>query len=322
MENDAESMQIPDMSIKEARETVDRPEVHKEKSAIKLDSIHIKEERFSVANKTGKSASMRIKNCLLEGYLLTDFVSPIHLVGATKLHTSIDDEIYECIQENDETDTNQCFDISIELTSAELVQRAGQSMDLASKLAQTNGPELKLLIGNPVSIRPSQFPMNGTVFDHETTAQDATNADQMMHESVKDVQLNITKPNAGAEQGDGSIIVIEEDTEEMSAAYKSLSAINRSRCETANSPYKNHFSTNPKLNETINAAKYVDPFDMHLQNAFLDDIDFVGYIKSLENVHMTTRVRPIEVNTDVEIGTETFHIVKQIGQGSFGFVFR
>lgn len=57
MQNDAESVQIPDISIKEAERTVNRPEIHQEKSVIKLDSIHIKEERFSVASKTGKSTA-------------------------------------------------------------------------------------------------------------------------------------------------------------------------------------------------------------------------------------------------------------------------
>lgn len=219
-------------------------------------------------------------------------------------------------------EVNRFANLSIELTSAEMQNNGIRSVDLAPVQTQTSRPELNLLISNPVTIRPSQFPMNGTIFDNETTAQDTTNANQMMHESVKGAPPNHTKPNPDAEHADGSIIVIEEDTDEMSAAYKSLSAINRSRRETMNSPYKNHFSTNPKLNETLNAAKYVDPFDMHIQNAFLDDIDFVEYIKSLENVHMTTRVRPIEVDTDVEIGNETFHIVKQIGKGSFGFVYR
>lgn len=65
MENVAESVQIPNISIKEAEETVAEPEVRKEKSAIKLDSIHIKEERFSVANKTGTSTSNDIKCFLL-----------------------------------------------------------------------------------------------------------------------------------------------------------------------------------------------------------------------------------------------------------------
>lgn len=241
------------------------------------------------------------------------------LVGANKLHTSIDDEMYECIQEKVQTDTNlPVFNISIQLTEAELACTGTPSMEIVQRQTQNNAPDF--MICNPVSIRPSQFPMNATNMN-ETTAHGATN---IMHESWQDFQLNITKlnPNNGG-QVDESIIIIEEDTDEMSAACKSLSAANRSRRETmAHSPYKNHFATNPKLNETIKAVKEIDPFDMHIQNAFLDDIDFVDYIKSLENVHMTTRVRPIEVNTDVQIGNETFHIVKQIGQGSFGFVFR
>lgn len=330
MENEAESVQIPEISITEAEETLANPQVRKEKSAIKLDSIHIKEERFSVANKTGTCDSIDIKCFLLKKKMFIrtmNFVfGPNSLVGATKLHNSIDDEIYECIQEHDQTEIDQPFDISIELTDYELARKAPVPENVAPSQSQTqtqaNPPEHNFMIGNPVSIRPSQFPMNETNFDPETTAQNVTNANQMMHESVKDAQSNITKPNPDAAQANGSVIVIEEDTEEMSAAYKSLSAINRSRCETANSPYKNHYATNPKLNETINAAKNVDPFDMQLQNAFLDDIDFVDYISSLENVQMTTRVRPIEVNTDVQIGDETFQIVKQIGQGSFGFVFR
>lgn len=233
------------------------------------------------------------------------------------MHTSIDDEIYECIQGNDQTETNQVFDISIELTEAELAT-AAPSVEIIPRQTQNHAAEF--MICNPVSIRPSQFPMNATNIN-ETTAHGETN---FMHESLKDFQLDVTKLNpSNVEQVDASIIVIEEDTDEMSAACKSLSDANRTRRETmANSPYKNHFSTNPKLNETINAVKEIDPFDMHLQNAFLDDIDFVEYIKSLENVQMTTRVRPIEVNTDVQIGNETFYIVKQIGQGSFGFVFR
>lgn len=178
----------------------------------------------------------------------------------------------------------------------------------------------QFMICNPVSIRQSQFPMNATTTINETIADGEPNP---MYESSKDFQLDITKLNSDTiGQEDTSVIIIEEDTEEMAAANKSALAVNSTRRETMNSPYKNHFATNPKLNETINAIKEIDPFDMHLQNALLDDIDFVEYIKSLENVHMTTRVRPIEVNTDVQIGSETFHIVEQIGRGSFGFVFR
>lgn len=45
---------LPNASIKGLKETLNRSEFHKEPSVLKLDSIHIKEERFSVANKTGR----------------------------------------------------------------------------------------------------------------------------------------------------------------------------------------------------------------------------------------------------------------------------
>lgn len=237
------------------------------------------------------------------------------LVGASKLQTTIDNEMYECIKEKD-TDTKQCFNMSIQLIEAE---SATVVPSLENNPAQTQNHAPEFMICNPVSIRPSQFPMNATNIDETIGQYEPT----FMHEPLKDAQMDLTKSQQhDVRQADGSIIVIEEDTEEMSAACKSLSTANRTQRETMNSPFKNHFSTNPKLNETINAVKEIDPFDMHLQNAFLDDIDFVDYIKSLENVHMTTRVRPIEVGTDVTTGNEIFHIVKQIGQGSFGFVFR
>lgn len=251
-----------------------------------------------------------------------DFFFFDSLVGATKLHTSIDDEIYECIQEKDQSDTNAYFDLSVQLTEAELATTA-PTVERIPPQTSNQAPEPQLVICNPVSIRPSQFPMNATNVINETTEQNETHTNQIMHESLKDFQMDVSKLNPDARQVDGSIIVIEEDTDEMSTACKSLSAINRSRRDTVNSPYKNHFATNPKLNETLNAAKYLDPFDPCVHSACLQDILFSDYIQSLENVQMfSTRVRPIEVNSIVEIGNETFHIVKQIGQGSFGFVFR
>lgn len=50
----------PDVIVAEAERAVDKPEANKEKSAIKLDSIHIKEERFSVANKTGMAFNYQV----------------------------------------------------------------------------------------------------------------------------------------------------------------------------------------------------------------------------------------------------------------------
>lgn len=295
-----------------------RSEMQKEASIMKLNSIHIKEEQLSIENKTRRFTVISYQRVKCFQFfsikILLGFLNS--LVGATKLHTSIDDEIYECIQEK-ETDTNPCFNISIQLTEAESVATEPVVEEIP---AQTQNAAPEFIICNPVSIRPSQFPMNATNIN-ETTVQGQCTT---MLESLKDSDLGVTRsePDTVAGQADTSVIVIDEDTEEMATACKSLSTVDRSRRETMHSPYKNHFSTNRKLNETINAVKDIDPFDMQLQNVFLDDIDFVEYIKSLENVHMTGRIRPIEVNADVQIGNETFEIVKQIGQGSFGFVFR
>lgn len=181
------------------------------------------------------------------------------------------------------------------------------------------------MICNPVSIRPSQFPMNQTNFN-DTTHTNTKMIDyevEQVEESLKEFQLNISRNSdqMSAKQEDASLIVV-EDTDDLSNVYKSMSVANPTRRETVNSPFKNRYATNPKLNETISSVKEIDPFDIHLQNALLDDIDFIEYIKSLEYVNITTRVRPIEQNTDLEIGDETFTMLKQIGQGSFGFVYR
>lgn len=229
--------------------------------------------------------------------------------------TSIDDELYACIIEK-ESDAVGYLDLSIELTSAEMNDFVAMPNTPVNP-AQNDVPNFK--IENPVSIRPSQFPMNQTRFD-DTIAKDDV---QQMEKSLKDIQLNASKPTDAAvvvKQEDMSLIVV-EDTEDLSSAYKSMSAMTKARRETMHSPFKNRYATNPRLNETINAVKEIDPFDMHLQNAFLDDIDFIEYIRSLENVNITTRVRPIDLNEELEIGTETFTISKQIGQGSFGFVY-
>lgn len=56
-----EQKQSEQSSLEQAEEAVSRLGKQNEKFAIKLDSIHIKEERFSVANKTGMSATVNIK---------------------------------------------------------------------------------------------------------------------------------------------------------------------------------------------------------------------------------------------------------------------
>lgn len=233
-----------------------------------------------------------------------------HLAVAEKPRTNIDDEMYACIQDKD-TVTHGFLDLSIELTEAEIA--------LGSESAPQQMPISNFMISNPVSIRASQFPLNETKINSTTSKAEI----QQVEQSFKEIQLNAPKVDEDViivKPEDASLIVV-DDTEDLSTVCKPA-AVNKTRRDTVHSPFKNRFATNPKLNETISAVKEIDPFDMHLQNAFLDDIDFIEYIRSLENVNIMTRVRSIELNSDVEMGNETFTILKQIGQGSFGFVYR
>lgn len=235
---------------------------------------------------------------------------------AEKSRNSIDDELYACIQETD-TNADGYLDLSIELTSAEKIEDIVPNMIVSQSIVK-EAPNF--MICNPVSIRPSQFPMNETRITDTTTKNDV----EQMEKSLKEVHLNASqqaeKVNVVTKPEDMSLIVV-DDTDDLSSTYKTLSAMNKTRRDTIHSPFKNRYATNPRLNETINAVKEIDPFDMHLQNAFLDDIDFIEYIRSLENVNIVTRVRPIELNTELEMGNEIFSELKQIGQGSFGFVY-
>lgn len=269
-------------------------EVVAEKSRACID-----EELYACIQETGANADLKTTAAVAE-----------------KSRNSIDDELYACIQETD-TNADGYLDLSIELTSAEKIEDIVPNMIVSQSIVK-EAPNF--MICNPVSIRPSQFPMNETRITDTTTKNDI----QLMEKSLKEVHLNASqqaeKVNVVTKPEDMSLIVV-DDTDDLSSTYKTLSAMNKTRRDTIHSPFKNRYATNPRLNETINAVKEIDPFDMHLQNAFLDDIDFIEYIRSLENVNIVTRVRPIELNTELEMGNEIFSELKQIGQGSFGFVY-
>lgn len=175
-------------------------------------------------------------------------------------------------------------------------------------------PEPNFMISNPVSIRPSQFPMNITKFD-DTIAKDDV---QSVERSFKEIQLSPSKTEVVKVEDDSLIIV--EDTEDLSVVCKS--GAGKIRQETLQNSFNNRFATNPKLNDTVSAVKDNGPFDIHVQMAFLDEIDFLEYIKGLDYVNIVERVGAIELNTQLKMGNETFDIVEQIGKGSFGFVYR
>lgn len=304
------------MSVKETN-TFSAPTTKHGTSNVELNSFHIKQERLSIENKKGeKHSNMPHKlhrDCNWSEYFK---FSLLHLVGASKPQTNIDDELYECIKVKD-SDTNGFLNLSIQLTEAEMAETR---MDTGPNTENAPNNVPAFLICNPVSIRPSQFPMNETNFN-DTTAKDI--GVEQAKDSLEVFQLDISKHSDKevAKPEEASLIVV-DDTGDLSSVCKSMSAVNRTRRETVHSPFKNRFATNPKLNETISAVKEIDPFDIHLQNALLDDIDFIEYIKSLEYVNIMTRVRAIELATDLEIGDETFTMIELIGKGSFGFVYR
>lgn len=173
----------------------------------------------------------------------------------------------------------------------------------------------KFQISAPVSIRPSQFMANETKTE-ASMAQSETESMQITtfnSSKIPRPSCVYTKPHENTEN---SVFVI-EDTVNQSTSSKTMNTLNNTR-----SPFKNHYGTNTRLNETLSAQKDIDPFNNQLQNAFLDDIDFIEYIKPLENVFIETRLRPIEAGSDLVLDNKTFQIERKIGQGSFGFVYR
>lgn len=178
----------------------------------------------------------------------------------------------------------------------------------------------KFQISAPVSIRPSQFMANETKTE-TSMAQSETESMQITKFNSSKIPRPSCVYTKSHENTENSVFVI-EDTVNQSTSSKTINTLNNTRKEFATSPFKNHYGTNTRLNETLNAQKDIDPFNNQLQNAFLDDIDFIEYIKPLENVFIETRLRPIEAGSDLILDNKTFQIERKIGQGSFGFVYR
>lgn len=122
------------------------------------------------------------------------------------------------------------MDLSIEMTEAEMLELKAKT----EFVAKPTNPGF--VIGNPVSIRPSQFPMNGTVNDircDETIAKDDV---QAVERSLKEFQLSPTKDGIVATKTQDASLIVVEDTEDLSAVCRSEA--NRTRRETVHSPFK------------------------------------------------------------------------------------
>lgn len=227
-----------------------------------------------------------------------------------------------------EEDESEDLEISgIELTEKEIILLGNKNRSKFNHITSASSsnvvPEAsntcpQFVLSAPVSIRPSQFQPNDTKLTesfNQTASQTHVNASKLSRSSL-------FNKNRRESRFDTSVFIV-EDTEDLSVQIHNKGNGSRKH-SIMNSPFKNHYEANPRLNGTLSSLKeQIDPFDNHLKNAFLDDIDFHDYIsKNLQNVLITARLGAIEPDTDLVFEDKSFHILKQVGKGSFGFVYR
>lgn len=205
--------------------------------------------------------------------------------------------------------TNSFFEISgVELNEAEMkLMRKGRA-ECASDLSFP-----KIQMSAPKTIRPSEFNRMTAHF----TILDSPEAS--VHKAEPS-NIGLCKRVI-----DDSSVLIVDPTEDLSAIVqqcpKEQSNVNESG---ASFRRRNQSMYERKGNVSIDysQSQQIDPFNIDVQHAFLSDIDFVDYISKLDNVYMVNRARALQPNTEIAFGDKEFHIIQQIGQGSFGFVYR
>ncbi|XP_021708404.1 uncharacterized protein LOC5575051 [Aedes aegypti] len=65
----------------------------------------------------------------------------------------------------------------------------------------------------------------------------------------------------------------------------------------------------------------IDPFDPKLQEAFLEQLDFMKYIEELSTCSLVNKVQPLSKGMVVNICDTKFSVQKKIGEGTFGMVY-
>lgn len=174
----------------------------------------------------------------------------------------------------------------------------------------------KILISEPKTIRPSAFnrmTTHCTIF--ESPGKSLTEVGQ---------ENDTNGISAKAAVDDRSVFIV-EPTEDLAAIAKHCtqeqSSINVSGASLRRG---NHSAYEHKGSVSIDysQSQHIDPFDVNVQHAFLADIDFVDYISKLDNVYMVNRARALQPDTEIAFGDQEFHIIKQIGVGSFGYVYK
>lgn len=208
-------------------------------------------------------------------------------------------------------DTNTIFDLSgIELNETEMKL---MRKDLAECNADLSFP--KFQISQPKTIRPSAF---NRMTGHFTIL------DSPDESSKQIVHGNNTNDPAKHAIDDSSVFIV-DPTEDLAANKKQYTQ-EQSSVNVSGASFRrgnqSAYERKGSVSIDYSQSQHIDPFDLNVQHAFLSDIDFVDYISKLENVYMVNRVRALQPDTEIAFGDKEFHVIKQIGHGSFGFVYR
>lgn len=67
--------------------------------------------------------------------------------------------------------------------------------------------------------------------------------------------------------------------------------------------------------------KDVNPFSQQLRDAFLNQVDLINYIENLSTCQLVGKVMLLKKDTTVEMKDRVFHVMKMIGEGSFGTIY-
>ncbi|XP_055854184.1 uncharacterized protein LOC129917952 [Episyrphus balteatus] len=68
-------------------------------------------------------------------------------------------------------------------------------------------------------------------------------------------------------------------------------------------------------------ARDVNPFNKKLKDAFLGQVDIISFIENLPTCKLVGKIKSLKKDNSVELNDKVFHIIKLIGEGTFGSVY-
>ncbi|XP_075155017.1 bub1-related kinase [Haematobia irritans] len=94
--------------------------------------------------------------------------------------------------------------------------------------------------------------------------------------------------------------------------------------KTPNNNYKHpeiDLNQTQQVIENICFDPNVNPFNVDLINAFLEQIQFTSYIKGLSNCMLVRSIQRLKPSSKISINNAEFEVMKLIGEGAYGAVF-